>query len=761
MDSEVFFESRPKKRTLDSPTDDTLNSPVVKQPNTNTVSNTNTTSNNLLGNTSYSSNTGLNGFETIRVSSIEQEEYYNVDHSTDKSSLTRQFLNSFLVDFTEDELAAKRTVETIYNASRSFSYTYRSLHEAFFTKSTQLTTLLPFVKAISSVADTAILLSTMNSKNSSTNTNTTNTSNNKSSTNANNVNGKVDPVSSGVLMNYELIMLGIFRKFYLKLHEFESLEGNRTWEKVLELMEALLKDGVFKELRGLFSQVYNIEQMNYGDFKRYLTDFRLYLTHLQDELYPKSGNKRKLASVSESFSLQNCIDFINFINRELDNLRKLLLNVVKHVMNTPVTDSLTSILNKLSNNFNDPDKANSASGGSGGQVEDEKCILKCVNMLLEEESLFYVVDGQIEHNVNMCLEKYNNMYKAYEEEVRRRSDAVSEFEKKRKFKRDSVQYVLDRLAEVNSPTLANNFKNPFYTVGLSPKLCTKESFRKYAKKLKMLLHPDTEHDADWKQKAEKAFKEASLALDQCVKLLETFSASLYRVGPAPPYLSHLNIVLPPNSTFYTSTSSNTTTNESTPSDEDTKAKEVQLVYFPEFSLRCDDQKVGSLSVEVDLTSLVDRKIWQSMGKNRQIIMYVLRPLHYEPYTIQLPSEMISSTQKLKLTDNPINKTPILKVEAVQPIRFGTSWKYFVGVKISGEMGSTLVSYKSLFIELPSKGRTINHITKLLKTFTNASFIDQNSLQLRLNAVKETNSKAEAEKFLIECTKLAQKWADEN
>ncbi|XP_953759.1 uncharacterized protein TA16850 [Theileria annulata] len=752
MDSEVFFENRFKKRTLDSPTDNTLDSPITIDTNTDTISNINTTSNNILNNTTYTNNTGLNGIETIRVNSVEQEEYYNVEHSTDKLSLTRQFLSSFLVDFDEDELAAKRTVETIYNASRSFSYTYRSLHEAIFAKSTQLTTLLPFVKAISSVADTAILLSTINSQNSKTSTNT-----NK------NVNGKGDVVVSGVLMNYELIMLGIFRKFCVKMREFESLEGNRTWEKMSELMESFLKDGILKELRCLFSQVYNIEQMNYGDFKRYLTDFRLYLTHLQDELYPKSGQKRKLASVSETFSLQNCIDLINFVGRELDNMRKLLLNIVKSVMNAAVTDSLTTILAKLSNNFNSDFNSDfgSENVGSGSQMEDENCILKCVNMLLEEESLFYVVDDQIEQNVKMCVEKYNNMYNAYEEEVRRRSDAVSEFEKKKKFKRDSVQYVLDRISETSSPTLSNSFKNPFYTVGISPKLCTKESFRKYAKKLKMLLHPDTEHDPEWKQKAEKAFKEASLALDQCVKQLDTFSASLYRVGPVPPYLSHLNIVLPPNSNFYTSGSGNNTGGESSPSYEETKLKEVQLVYFPEFSLRCDDQKVGSLSVEVDLTSLVDRKIWQSMGKNRQIIIYVLRPLHYEPYTIQLPNEMISSTHNLKLTDRPINKTPILKVDAVQPIRFGTSWKYFVGVKISGDLGSTLVSYKSLFIELPSKGRTINHITKLLKTFTNASFIDQSSLQQRLNSVKETNSKSEAEKFLLECTKLAQKWADEN
>ncbi|UKJ88366.2 hypothetical protein MACJ_000810 [Theileria orientalis] len=758
MDSQTVFRPSVKRKTLDSPTDNVFQIDVdmtaeSEQDDLNTVYEPEKSDKRF----DCESFVDANVQSTTRLDGTDPEAfYYKLDDPNSKSqtSLSKQFLSNFMLEFTEDELAAKRTVETIYSATGSFAYTYRSLDDAFFSRSTSFNTMMPFVKALASVADESMLLKILDEAKRNTEV------------------SAGGPPDKSLLLNFELILLGHFRPIKAKLAEYMPANFPLSWKELNEFMTVLFKNGILTELNTFFTNVYGIYEIYMDDFKRYLMDLRMYMMRLNDCL-TADEKKAKKQKISSLYSLHDCVDIVNFIAAQLDNMRKVYVLLVKNVMNTPVTDNLEKALSSLEKDLINQ----SLLKKEDGEVSDK---VSCIRMLLDEDSIKFLGSASLVSDNGVCRDKFNVFFTAYQEDLQRRTDESSEFQKKKKFKRDSVQYVLDRLEELNSNTLPANCKNPFYTVGIAPKLCNQDMIKKCSKKLKTLLHPDTEHDPEWKQKSETAFKEASLALYQCVNLIDTFSATMSRVGPVPPYLLHLGLTLTEDAGYV-----NTNTNykdQSTQPGPDSGAQrtgspasgapgsagssasdtlESLYLYFPDFTIRSEDAKVGALSVELDLSNLVEEKVWQGLGKNKYVSLFVHRPLHNEPLTVHVPPEMVSSHLRFPLSEPVKNKTPIFKVDAVQPIQFGNSWKYYVGVKVCGDRGSTLVSWRPVFIELSSRGRSLSHVTRLLNTFVNASFVSQTVLQEKLKSIKGNSSKAEAERFLIECTKKAQSWADEN
>ncbi|UKK00761.2 hypothetical protein MACK_000835 [Theileria orientalis] len=757
MDSQTVFRPSVKRKTLDSPTDNVfqLDVDMTAESETDdlkTVYEPEQSDKRNDGKSFVDANV-----QTTRVDVTDPEPfYYKLDDESSKSqtSLSKQFLSNFMLEFTEDELAAKRTVETIYSATGSFAYTYRSLDDAFFSRSTSFNTLMPFVKALASVADESMLLKILEESK------------------RNREVSASGPPDKSLLMNFELILLGHFRPIKAKLTEYMGAKFPLSWKELNEFMTVLFKNGILTELNTFFTNVYGIYEIYMEDFKRYLMDLRMYVMRL-NECLTAEEKKAKKQKISSLYSLHDCVDIINFISTQLDSMRKVYVLLVKNIMNAPVTDNLEKVLVALEKDLT----SQSLLKKEEGEVSDK---VSCIRMLLDEDSIKFLGSASLVSDNGVCRDKFNVFFTAYQEELQRKTDESSEFQKKKKFKRDSVQYVLDRLEELKSNTLPANCKNPFYTVGIAPKLCNQDTIKKCSKKLKTLLHPDTEHDPEWKQKSETAFKEASLALYQCVNLIDTFSATMSRVGPVPPYLSHLGLTLTDDA-GYVKTNTNYQDQSSTagpasgatttasaaagpPGSAGTKASdalESLYLYFPDFTIRSEDAKVGALSVELDLSNLIEGKVWQGLGKNKYVSLFVHRPLHNEPLTVHVPPEMVSSHLRFPLSEPVKNKTPIFKVDAVQPIQFGNSWKYYVGVNVCGERGSTLVSWRPVFIELSSRGRSVSHVTRLLNTFVNASFVSQTVLQEKLKSIKGNSSKAEAERFLIECTKKAQSWADEN
>ncbi|BAM39510.1 uncharacterized protein TOT_010000965 [Theileria orientalis strain Shintoku] len=757
MDSQTVFRPSVKRKTLDSPTDDVFELDVdmtaeSEPDDLKTVYEPEKSD-------KPSDREGFmdaNVQTTVRVDGTDPDFYYKIDDPNSKSqtSLSKEFLSNFMLEFTEDELAAKRTVETIYSATGSFAYTYRSLDDAFFSRSTSVNTLMPFVKALASVADESMLLKILEEAK---------------------INREVSGSGSAdksLLLNFELILLGHFRPIKAKLGEYMGANFPLTWKELNEFTTVLFKNGILTELNTFFTNVYGIYEIYMEDFKRYLMDLRMYVMRLNDCLTAeeKKTKKQKAASL---YSLHDCVDIINFIASQLDSMRKVYVLLVKNIMNTPVTDNLEKVLASLEKDL----RSQALLKREEGEVSDK---VSCIRMLLDEDSVKFLGSASLATDNGVCRDKFNAFFTAYQQELQRRTDESSEFQKKKKFKRDSVQYVLDRLEEQRSNTLPANCKNPFYTVGIAPKLCNQDTIKKCAKKLKTLLHPDTEHDAEWKQKSETAFKEASLALYQCVNLIDTFSATMSRVGPVPPYLSHLGLTVTDDAGYVKTNTGNqdqsataatasgaATTGASAagaPGSAGSNASDVLeslYLFFPDFTIRSEDAKVGALSVELDLSNLAEGKVWQGLGRNKHVSLFVHRPLHNEPLTVHVPPELVSSHLRFPLSEPLKNRTPIFKVDAVQPIQFGSSWKYYVGVKVCGDRGSTLVSWRPVFIELSSRGRSASHVARLLSTFVNASFVSQPLLQEKLKAIKGTGSKAEAERFLVECTKKAQSWADEN
>ncbi|EKX74190.1 conserved hypothetical protein [Theileria equi strain WA] len=706
-----------KRKTLDSPTDEDFETP------NNVMSESEFLFDIKEGPNLVDEPFAKNMEETTTIDGEDLDFDYKETHNPKNkraSLISHQFLSNFLSDFTDEELAAKRTVETIYNASGSFSYTYRSLDEAFFSRSSNLDSIKPFIKAMVSVADESTLLKIINSKKAPA------------------------PSDPSLLLNLELLLLGQFRymneKFDYSLMEKECSD----WKDLEVILNGLFSSGVAQELRTCFSNIYNISEVYAEDFKKCTKDIKSLITTLKESI--ETDKKKKLKRTTASFTLGNCLSCIEFIAKIADFLQKIQSVIIKHLMNLPESEGLVSIVGHIQDDI----KSNLRDTWGSEKIEEELYDkINSINILIGEDSTLFTTKELI-NDVEFCKGKFSSIIEAYEENLKKEREQSAEFMRKEKVRRDAINYILDRLEEFNSTNTPMYYKHPFYIVGISPKTCTADLLRRSGRKLKTLLHPDTVHDPELKHKAEVAFKEASLALDQCIDSITIGNSSFFRVGPSPPYLSLIGIDDSPSSSSYTSSPETMEASVTIP---------PTLLIFPEFTLENRNNNLGTVEITISPTCLNNGSGWQALGKNRFANVYLLRPSHSDkPVALRISPDKVCTIKKVTLPEETRSKIPNVIFDAVQPFIMDSEWKYFIGVQVYSDREASLITWKSIDIKISKGGRSLDQMKKLLRTFENASFINQDLLSGKLKTLR---TKSDGEGFIAECIKFAQRWADNN
>ncbi|KAK2198086.1 Chaperone J-domain superfamily [Babesia duncani] len=622
-------------------------------------------------------------------------------------NIPRQFLEAFLVDFNGEDLAAKRTVETIYRASGSFSYTYRSLEEAFESNDSILK---PFFKAMACIADEVYLVERLHSSKSS--------------------NGAVDPV---ILTSLQALFQQRMKSVIDKVNIDPTLTG---WKRLVASVKCFFSSGLAKEIKA------SSGSNGADDFNKNIEEIRSTISNLisVSEFQNSTKSKRKKLEMGPD-NLQEWLSSMDEIANVFNFLRHCYQSLFDIVEKCQESDTLQRVIDtfetdlKLENNVDIVEK------------------VEALQILMRDEARGCLSDQVMENDYVPA--RFADMIEQYQQEMQRKNQQSDELAKKLKQKRESVAYILQRVEECNKPNLAPCFNHPFYILGIPPKIATKEVLRRCGRKLKTLLHPDTEQDVNFKLLAERGFKEAADALEKATTLVENnVNTRGFRMGPAAPFASFIGLPLE-------SEADAGGPNVDLRGNVATLAPTLMLV--PRFDLRCDDSKTGSITVSMDPYDLFENGASQHLGRNKCMHVYLHRPVHGdEPVCLTVNADLICSTQKVSIPDSGKLRTVTAKFEAVQPMVIGSAWKYFVGVQISSDRGTSVISWKSIYIELVQKGRTANQLIKLLSTFEKAPFIDQILLDYKVQALRgNPNSKAEAEIFLIECSKLAMRWAEGN
>lgn len=675
-----------------------------------------------------------------------------------EKSLPLQFLDNFLTDFTVDELAAKRTVETIYGSSSSFSYTFRCLAETLFTNECDKPLILSFTKAMAAVADEYFL--------------------------RNLVVGAISPkkfvtsdsasLDASTLKNYEFLLVGTIKK----LKDVMSLDANIFgWHKIMSWVRCLLLDGLSRELRSLVSSFFDEKDTIVDTILCGLSRFKDVISKLSncaEGSKPKSKGSRKNKN---AFGIQDCLEVMDQILDLFAFLRHVQRVVATAVANRSESEGLPALLEAIELELGIPSDVGTMNGvfpdtngpcaavktSSGMDVDgpnvnaeghqefsiDYK--VECVKLLLSNDCCGCLSDADLLSECDFLRQKFDNIYQSFAEYRQRQKEHQAELIKKSKLKRDAITYVLSRLSESESPSAPAVIRHPYYVVGIPPSKCTEEMLRRCGRKLKTLLHPDTEHDPEWKPRAEQAFKEASVALEKCAAMGGALpNYGHMRMGVQPPYAAFIGLVA------QSDVESNSPSAAVSASESAIEAPTLTLL--PPFMVSCIESKSGSISVSVD-PSLFSMNGFKKLGNNKHLVVYMYRPTHgEEPAALRIHQSYIYGMKRVQLPETTNGKHVSVKIDAVQPIAFGSAWRYFVGVQVVGDLGASLVSWRSVYVELATKGRTASHVSKLLSTFEGAPFVNQGLLQGHLGRCRD-GAKADAEAFLLDCAKSAQRWAD--
>lgn len=332
---------------------------------------------------------------------------------------------------------------------------------------------------------------------------------------------------------------------------------------------------------------------------------------------------------------------------------------------------------------------------------------------------------------------------SYDAEIQRKQQQEMEMLKKLEDKRKAVQFIIDRYDEYtwfdkNSPK-----KHSFYILGINPRNITEDQLKYFGKRLKHILHPDKEPNPEWKQKAESAFKEASLAILGCQKEFRTKILKTLEPGPSAPYLSLIGIE---NNSQIPESQQNSQQNSSPSSNTTLPQYYPTHAYYPKFDLKCVDQKIGTI--------LIDIKCPVQLGVIKKVIVYAHRPIYgTEPISLIPEDIYISCKNEIDVNIKNFNQNIEARIDYVQPLEIATSTKYYIGIQLIAERGTTMINWNSINITL-HKFSNKNIIKKLLLSFKNASFINQP----QLNVILSNENKDDMTTFLNDCIAKAKSWA---
>ncbi|GBE61139.1 domain containing protein, putative [Babesia ovata] len=677
-------------------------------------------------------------------------------------TVSAKFLQSFITQFSPEELAAKRTVETIYRSSSSFSYTYHSLQRSLFSGKISPDVLLSFFKALSVVADEQVLREILSGNTPQVNGGTTTPSQSTPS-----------PVPPSTLHNYELLLVGAIKK----LRDVLVVDANAIgWRMLMASLRCLLLDGLLLEMRSLFKMLFGDFDGTYDKLKSSLEQLRGMVTSLDSDMPPPSDKAKRKCVTDGNPNVAECLGVVDQIMQLLSYLREVYRNVTTAVANRPESEGLEALLQTAESHLLVPQSmavdgvASNSSGSSSSSSVNESAKetagaasegdpvnvdfkVECLKLLLSVDSNACLGDADLPDS-SFIRQKFENVCNVFEDNRRRQREQQAEMAKKSKMKRDAVSYVLARVAESESANAPPNIRHPFYILGIPPSRCSEEVLRKCGRKLKTLLHPDTEHDTEWKAMAERAFKEASLALEKCATMGGSLHNSIgLRMGTQPPFAAFIGLVTSSSGDEEPSSTASAAAQSSA-----NVLSAPNLVLMPSFTLSCMDSKAGSIAVSVD-PSLYSMNGFSKLGKNKHLVVYMHRPMHGdEPSSFRIHPDCVYDIRRVAVPESSHGKQVCVKMDAVQPIVFGSAWRYFVGVQLEGDLGSSLVTWRSVYVELANKGRTASHVGKLLNTYLGAPFVNQSVLQGHIARCRE-GAKADAELFLLECARLAQRWAD--
>ncbi|CXI32902.1 conserved Plasmodium protein, unknown function [Plasmodium berghei] len=420
-------------------------------------------------------------------------------------------------------------------------------------------------------------------------------------------------------------------------------------------------------------------------------------------------------------------DYIDEMIKKLEQIEPTITSIIfkqnfwyKQIMNKSEYDSLNSVLNL------DIDAPNE---------KTEETYDEVINLL----------GNKMTNNKDIlgAKNKLERIKISYDAEIQRKQQQEMEMLKKLEDKRKAVQFIIDRYDEYtwfdkNSPK-----KHSFYILGINPRNITEDQLKYFGKRLKHILHPDKEPNPEWKQKAESAFKEASLAILGCQKEFKTKILKTLEPGPSAPYLSLIGIEnnsqTPENQKIFQQNSppsSNTTLPQYYPTH----------AYYPKFDLKCVDQKIGTI--------LIDIKCPVQLGVIKKVIVYAHRPIYgAEPISLIPEDIYISCKNEIDVNIKNLNQNIEAKIDYVQPLEIATSTKYYIGIQLIAERGTTMINWNSINITL-HKFSNKNIIKKLLLSFKNASFINQP----QLNTILSNENKDDMITFLNECIAKAKSWA---
>lgn len=681
-------------------------------------------------------------------------------NSINEVELKRIYYENFIDELNDEELMYKKSVEELFCLFKSFGYIYSLVRKGNILTSKE--SYDSFLKSLVSFVDEMILnipalLESGNSNmsanvNANTTTATGTTTTPGSTAPPSYTPSEADPApkkrkldigdidittingngngSTDASVNSATSMLC---KSYIEelLHDINNVDENFTeancvtdylfiLKNILKLKNAI----VVEQVTHRFDKIKSILNVGKTIFNE---------DEVVDEVLDKNKKNEKIKKIYE---------YIDEMCSKLNGIEPIIKAIVhkqnfwsQNIMNKSEYDSMSSILNV------DID----ASKEEIDKVYEEVLLLLSDKMTQDKDNHF-------------AREKLERMKANYDAEAQRRQQQELELSKKLDDKRKAVQFIIDRYNEYSWFDKSSPKKHSFYILGINPRLITEEELESFGKRLKHMLHPDKEPNKEWKEKAESAFKEASLAIGGCKKEFKSKVLKHLEPGPMAPYLSligldsHAGYGPAPTPTPTSAPTTNTNANAKNQVNETAKVVTKlpdyypTKAYYPKFELKCVDQKVGTI--------LIDVKCPLTLGVIKKVILYVHRPIYGdEPNNLIPEDSFLSSREEQNVNVKNLNQPIELKVDYVQPLEIASSIKYYIGVQLIAERGNTMINWNSINITL-HKFSNKNIIRKLLSSFKNAPFINQT----KLNVVLSSEDKEEMSKFLYECIAQAKKWA---
>lgn len=675
--------------------------------------------------------------------------------SINEAELKRVYYENFIDELNDEELMYKKSVEELFHMYKSFGFIYSLIKKGNLLMSKESCD--SFLKSLVSFFDEMILnipallegtdTTATNLNNTTTPTTTTTTTEPPTFTPSEPEPapkkrkidiGDIDVTAinineNGTAESTTNAATNMLCKSYIEelLHDINNVDENFTEANCVSDYLFILKN-ILK-----LKSTIEVEQVThrFDKIKSILNIGKTIFS--EDEIVEEAVNPNK-----KNEKIKKIYEYIDEMCSKLNGIEPIIKAIVhkqnfwsQNIMNKSEYDSMSSILNV------DLD----ASKEEIDRVYEEVLLLLSEKMTQDKD--------------NLCArEKLERMKANYDAEVQRRQQQELELSKKLDDKRKAVQFIIDRYNEYSWFDKSSPKKHSFYILGINPRLITEEELESFGKRLKHMLHPDKEPNKQWKEKAESAFKEASLAIGGCKKEFKSKVLKHLEPGPMAPYLALIGLdshagcgptQAPAASSNETTNANANTTKESTePAKVVTKLPDYYptKAYYPKFELKCVDQKVG--------TVLIDVKCPLTLGVIKKVILYVHRPIYGDEPNNLIPEDaFLSSKEEQNVNVKKLNQPIELKVDYVQPLEIAASIKYYIGVQLIAERGNTMINWNSINITL-HKFSNKNIIRKLLSSFKNAPFINQ----AKLNIILSSEDKDEMSKFLNECIAQAKKWA---